>query len=695
MLDWLVGSIKTEAGVYRGASDQEIVLDNGLLRRTFRLQPNGATVGLDNLMTGVSVLRAVKPEARVTINGKVYAIGGLQGQPEKGYLLPEWIPSLKSDPTAFHLVHFEVGKPAAHLAWKRKRHAGESAWPPRGVALRMDYEAPAKTLAGLRVSVHYELYAGSPLLCKWLTLQNGSSTTVTIDQMTVEELATVEVDSAVDVRDPKEWKLPALTLLSDYSFRGMDATTANRTTEWLADPEYNTQVNFELKTPAVVVSRPPIGPDVPLAAGESFNSFRSYLLLHDSDNRERQGMAIRRLHRTVSPWATENPIMMHVRNADTITFRNAVDQCAEVGFEMIIYTFGSGFNMEDERPEYLAQVKADIDYAHAKGIEVGAYSLLASRGVSQAVDVINPATGRTGGAIFGTSPCLATDWGKDYFRKMRHFIDITGLDLLEHDGSYPGDVCASTHHSGHRDLNDSQWQQWKMISDFYSWCRERGVYLNVPDYYFLAGSSKTGMGYRESNWSLPRERQLIHGRQNIFDGTWTKTPSMGWMFVPLVEYQGGGAAATLEPLHDHLDAYAAHLINNLSAGVQACYRGPRLYDTPETRAVVQRWVAWFKQHRAILESDVIHLRRADGRDIDGLLHVNPQLKERGLAVIFNPLPTEVERNLELPLYYTGLTEIASIRQGDAETKQYKLTRDYHVTVPVKIAAQGFAWLVIE
>ncbi len=60
------------------------------------------------------------------------------------------------------------------------------------------------------------------------------------------------------------------------------------------------------------------------------------------------------------------------------------------------------------------------------------------------------------------------------------------------------------------------------------------------------------MGYRETNWSLPRKQQEIIERQNVYDGTWNKTPSMGWMFVPLVQYHGGGAAATIEPLKDHL-----------------------------------------------------------------------------------------------------------------------------------------------
>ncbi|HPY51717.1 MAG TPA: hypothetical protein PLO68_17750, partial [Sedimentisphaerales bacterium] len=222
-----------------------------------------------------------------------------------------------------------------------------------------------------------------------------------------------------------------------------------------------------------------------------------------------------------------------------------------------------------------------------------------------------------------------------------------------------------------------------------------GVYLNVPDFYYLTGSTKCGMGYRETNWSLPRAQQILHGRQNIYDGTWTKTPSMGWMFVPLTEYHGGGPAATIEPLRDHLDAYETHLANNFGAGVQACYRGPRLYDGDQTKAVVKTWVDFFKRYRDILESDVIHLRRADGRDIDGLLHVNPQLKIKGLAMIYNPLDRPVERNLTLPLYYTGLTDTARIRKKEGDWQPYKLDRRYNVTVPLRVEPAGVTWLVIE
>ncbi|MDA1274174.1 MAG: GDSL-type esterase/lipase family protein [Verrucomicrobia bacterium] len=694
-VDWLVHSIARKAAVFRGETEGEIILDNGLVQRTFRARPNGATVGFLNRMTGASVIRAVKPEALATVDGKEWEIGGLTGQPNHAYLLPEWIDQLETKPEVFRCVGFDVKDVESRIVWKRSRHGEDRPWPPPGVGLAMLYESTAPELKGLRVSVHYELYDGTPILAKWLVIHNGRDRAVRLDSFTNELLAVVEVESMVDRVDPAIWKKPWLQLLSDYSFGGMDPVGSNRTTRWLPDPEYSSQVNYERLTPALVVSRPPIGPAAHIEPGSDFTSFRTFVVVHDSDNRERQGLALRRLFRTVAPWVTENPLMMHVLRSDRQTFRDAVDQCADVGFEMIIYTFGSRLNMENDRPDYLARIKEDVDYAHSKGIQVGGYSLLASRRIDDENDVINPKTGKTGGAIFGNSPCLGSVWAGRYFRNLTNFIAQTGFDLLEHDGNYPGDVCASVTHPGHRGLEDSQWTQWQRMTELYRWCRERGVYLNVPDSYYLAGSSKSGMGYRETNWSLPRHQQIILGRQNIFDGTWEKTPSMGWMFVPLTEYHGGGAAATIEPLSEHLDTYKAHLLNNLGAGVQACYRGPRLYDSEATRVLVKQQVAWFKRYRNILESDVIHVRRADGRDVDCLLHVNPALKRCGLAMVYNPLPVEVTRDIRLPLYYTGLTEIARVRIEEGAARDYRLERDFSIKVSVKVPANDATWILIE
>src|SRR5262249_27700811 len=142
-------------------------------------------------------------------------------------------------------------------------------------------------------------------------------------------------------------------------------------------------------------------------------------------------------------------------------------------------------------------------------------------------------------------------------------------------------------------------------------------------------------------------------------------------------------------------AYEAHLANNLGAGVQACWRGPRLYDTDTTRALVTRWVTWFKQYRDILESDLIHVRRADGRDIDYVVQVNPHLRHRAFAMIHNPLPQPVERVVRLPLYYAGLTKSALVREQDGRARRYPLDAGANAFVPVKIPAQSRTWLVVE
>ena len=686
--NWLIEKPTTLSKVYRGPAANEISLDNGIIRRTLRITPNAATVALINHTTNESYLRAVKPEAIIKINGKDYEVGGLKGQPNMAFLKPEWLDKMTANPDAFVLNDLVLGVPKAPIEWNKKgRHAAPAEWPPRGVELKMVYLH--RKMPGIVIEVFYELYDGIPSMQKRVTVKNNTDQPINVGEATTEILATVEAQSEVDTF--KEWALPNLTAMSDYSFGGMSGPAANKTLVWAADPDYKTQVNYELKTPCVLISKLPVGPDVILPPASQFRSHRSFLLAFDGVDRETRGLAMRKFYRTLAPWSTESPLMMHLTSTDPKVVQTAMDQAAECGFEMVIFSFGSGLNAEDTSPENIAKFKGFVDYGHSKGLQVGCYSLLASRRIDDKNDVINPATGKTGGTIFGNSPCLCSDWGQKYFKSVQAFLSQTGMDLLEHDGSYPGDVCASTTHPGHQGKDDSQWRQWQAITDFYNWCRTKGIYLNVPDWYVLAGSNKTGMGYRETNWSLPRAEQHIHARQNLFDGTWTKTPTVGWMFVPLTEYHGGGPAATIEPLKDNLADYEQHLINCLAFGAQACYRGPRLYDSPETKAVVVKWVTWFKKHREILESDVIHLKRADGIGIDYVLHVNPQLPEKAMLVVFNPSDKAVTQNIKVPLKFSGLKGSASVSEKDGNASKVTLNAFGETTIKATIPAKGFGW----
>jgi hypothetical protein len=691
--DWLVAPSGFEAGVYRPGHANEIAMTHGLIRRTWRLRPNAATVGFDNLMTSASILRAVKPEAYVKLDWQEeMPVGGLLGQPEGAYLKPEWLEQMTADPKAFRCTGFRAGKTKERFPWKRTPYSGDQPWPPPGASLTLRFESQDSGPSGIIVFVHYEMFDGIPLLSKWLTIQNRSPKRVRLNRFVNEVLAAVEYGSSVGEGGGYS---PNIHVESDYEFGGDIIAGGNHTVHWLADSTYTSQVNYNLQTLCLLQVYPPTGPEVDILPGDTFESYRTFELIHDSTERERKGLALRRMYRTISPWVTENPIFMHATHDKPAAIRSAVDQAAEVGFEMVIISFGTRFDPTNMDADYVQEIKDLVDYARNKGIMLGGYSLLASRDEGPENDVIDPKTGTTQGAIFGQSPCLGSPWGIDYFRKLSAFIEKTGMGVLENDGSYPGDVCASTHHPGHRDLLDSQWTQWIRIVQFYRWCRARGVYLTVPDWYFLNGSSKTGMGYREEDWSLPRAQQVIIARQNIFDGTWEKTPSMGWMHVPLVPYHGGGAAATIEPLHEHLDVYTQILTQLFGSGVQAAYRGYQLYDTDETKAVVKKWVDFYKAHRGILESDIIHVRRADGRDIDAILHVNPQLKEKGLAMVYNPLDVEVTRTVTLLLYYTGLAGNALIREQDGEPRKYPLNQRCEADVTLTLPKQGATWLAIE
>jgi hypothetical protein len=200
------------------------------------------------------------------------------------------------------------------------------------------------------------------------------------------------------------------------------------------------------------------------------------------------------MYRTISPWVTENPIFMHLRYSDNESIKKAVDQCVNTGFEKIILSFGSGFNIEDTSKANLDRYKELVDYAHSKGIALGGY---------------------------------------------------------------------------------------------------------------------------------------------------------------------------------------------------------RLYDAPETLEVVKKWVSFYKGHRAILDADIIHVKRADGRGIDAILHVDPSNNEKGLLMVYNPLDTAVKLNLTINIYYSGLSRVALISENGENYKRFPINRNYDITIPVAIEPHSQSWYIIR
>lgn len=692
--DWLVTPVAVKAEVYQSTDSKDIILYNGLVKRSFRLVPNVVCTDYKNVASNQQLLRAVKPEACITIDSKIYNVGGLYGQAENAYLLPAWLDNLKTDKNDFQLLKYDVSPLQPFLNRKRKSWSSNDA-PAKGKLLSFMYGS--SVLKDVLIKINYELYDGIPLIVKWISIENKTTHAITIGNVVNEFLALVEEESAV-VGTPEQMKKQhGIYVETNYAFNNaMRYDISDQTTHWKTDSVYTSQVNYNYQTPCLLEVYPEKVTAVELQPGEIFKSVRTHELLMDSYDRERRGLAIRRMYRAVAPWTNENPIFMHLVSKDDQQVKEAIDQCAATGYEALILSFGSHCNMEDSSAENIKKWKVLADYAHSKKVLIGGYSLFSSRQISDEDDVIDPVTGKPdAAAFFGHAPCMGSKWGLAYLEKLKYFISKTGFDIFENDGPYPGDVCASVKHPGHKNLDDSQWKQMELQKGLYHWCNENGVYVNAPDWYFLDGTNKIAIGYREVNFSLPRENQKILNRQNIYDGLWEKTPSMSWGFVPLTRYQGGGPEAVLEPLKDHLNDYEQLMVQYYGAGVQACYRGPRLYDGEATKQAVIKTINWYKKYRDILNADIIHLRRADGRDWDGVMHVNSQLKTKGLLMLYNPLKEKITRTIKVPLYYTGLTSNANVREKEGVVKKYTLNRNYEIELTFTIEPESYTWFVIE
>ena len=709
--DWMLDAKPYAASWHEDPVTGICTLQNGLVARRWVLAPNAATIGVDNLMTGAPILRSIRPEASLIIDGMPFPVGGLQGQPNHAFIREEWIENMREMNGSLRYTHYQISQPLERFPWKRVRHhAPDAVWPPKGIQVDFHYSglvsgketSETKTMPQpLEVVVHYILYDGVPAFSKWMTVTNQGDQPVNLDHFESEILAVIPREDPVETREGVSIHEPNLHVETDYAFGGFSVRNSRRhSVHWQPDPAFHTQVNYLKQNPCLLKVAPERGPDQTLFPGKPFESFRTFMLIYDSEDRMRQGLALRRMYRTIAPWVTENPLILHLTTTEEASVLQAIEQAAICGFEIVNFSFGSGLNMENRGVENHNYFKKLVTYAASKGIELGGYSLLSSRRISPDSDnCIHPETGKPGGQTHGFAPALASDWGQQYLESIQSFFESTGFSKFVHDGSYPGDWDAASRPPLQKGLNDSQWVQWKLITRLYQWMRSEGIYLRVPDYYYLNGANEAGMGYREVNWSLPRLEQQIHTRQNIFDGTWEKTPSMGWMFVPLTEYHGGGEQATIEPLSRHWEHYQTMLLSNLGAGVQAVYRGHRLFDSDHVREGVTRTVQWFKSNRDILESDLIHTssRRADGTHPDWYFHANPKLKSKGLWIGFNPSNKAVKMDLLLNVYFTGLTDQVRIlpRGNQGNSTVYTLDRHHRVKIPVDLPAHGTEWFLIE
>ena len=716
--DWLLTPPTTPSTVQvlPGDNNQSarVMLSNGLISRTFLVTDgNLGCISLRRSDKDIEFIRAIKPEVRVRLNGGGWSeIGGLTGAPDQGFISPAWFGDLKSKPAAFRLTGMSIGATVKPYEWQPKYNAPATPWPAAGRRVTFHFAAPASAAEPLKevtVDVHYEIYEGLPVIMKTFTLSNKTGAPVVVTQFEGEHLAVlptvsrmlhVESDYSFALTNSNEQGsglgihfLGGDPKFKDYSFGG-GTTRLERDPEWSSMATLNQAEDLFLGNPqnALLLSRPSTGPDWTVSPGGSFAAMRSFEILNDTTERERYHLAQRQFYKKLAPQSREHQFQVSVaHSSDLATLAPLMDQMAELGFERLqAPSFPGGFSHSDSSPGNIRMMKAICDYARTKGICVGAYELMmASRGWGSRQDnfnCINPAT-KQPGSVFGQSACGASAWADMYYTNMWKTIEESGMGSFMPDGPYHGDACAATDHPHHKGLEDSQWAQWSWMCKVLHEGQRRGLYMPAPDYYFLNGQASTGMGFRESTDGLDIVLQTVLWRQYIYDGTWHKTASMGGVGLNLGVLPGG--------MEKSLDRYERQFFSLLSSGAQIGMSGPRIYDGPNSKAMLKKWTDWYRRYRAIIQGDIIHLRRPDGRGLDYYLHVNPSNKEKGMLLVFNPLNEVVKKEISVPLYYTGLSASARIREQEGPPQTYQLDGACNVRVALTIPANGYSWFIIE
>lgn len=611
MLDWVIHSDNAPAQIIDHSD--KIILQNGLIRREIEKQ-ECKTTSFYNLQKDMELIDTARGDFALSVNGKAY---GTEAFDFTGIsILPsEERVSFKKAPTMTY----------------------EGEYPPPGKAVELHYmgrELP------LQVAVRYEIYDGMPVIMKRVAVKNISSDVYTIDNIITDVLCITQN------RD-------TFFIDSDY----------NSTTQFLGLDITKYAKNYARFRYDLLEIAPLYRMNVKLKQDEELSSICAYELLFSNDYYEHRMIEIKEMYRRIAPWCTDNVLFFHLISNSPHTIRKAVDQCCEVGLEMIIQSFGSGVNMESDSKYYLNRIKKAYDYGHKKGLRMGAYTLAYVKNYRPVKG--DEALNHDGSHI---CRCLANDWAEQYMKKVIRFIDKTGADAVEIDGPYGMMMCSGgkTHH--HDDFTDSQYKQWKAsVVDWYREFKKRGIYINAPDWHFLNGINRCGVGYEEIAFSEKRAEQLITSRIYYYKGTFDKNPSQGWGFLPLNVYHGGGKDAMFFPTEKNAFEFDWALAQITASGVWPTIRGRRVYDSETGKEIFKKWVGIFKKYRTVLNGITIHFmpprinpEKPDRTTcIDAIMNQLPYGKTRGFLMFFNQTDREITEEITLPVYYTGLTGLST------------------------------------
>eukprot|EP00038_Savillea_parva_P010018 m.187380 g.187380 ORF g.187380 m.187380 type:complete len:1011 (+) comp17050_c0_seq1:40-3072(+) len=460
-----------------------------------------------------------------------------------------------------------------------------------------------------------------------------------------------------------------------------------------------------------------------------------------------------------------------------------LQQGSEAGVEMMIFaqnmnaTWRSLVGNEFQSPANVSYIANIVSKAHAAGIEMGAYELLLNARSATALnqcapddaanhalhpnagyDTMDPTTLQTchndGSTTCKGGPgCCSMCGATAFFTAMAESITdwwrATAVSAVDQDGGESNRACANTSHAHHHGVNDSIWMEYQAVRDLYqtylslpagyatSVVPPVGIIFGMPGSVISAGQSKVPGGYSEMTFSLPRwvwidrtrERLMAMNEDTVIRQRFypiplsapyhpsAPDPTDPNKFRPVI---GHDSVATLSPLEQHVDEIEWALSGVFGSGATPLIRGYKLWDGPQSKEVVTKWIAWAKKYRRVLSSEFLVLEQGTtcwGRGdpvpnatctstgVDAILHRAPQayygdISERGLAMVWNPTLSAVNVTLKVPLYYAGLsveggTHSVMVSKEGAAAMPYALGTNDTISIQVSLGPRKLTWFVIS
>ena len=552
--------------------------------------------------------------------------------------------------------------------WAYSRH---ETWRTKATARLDVYLVPLDSAHRVTLILHNEMAHDGPWARRWVTVVNDGPAPALLTSMVVDVIPDLRVGNEVEVMDA--YVAPSAVESPDFR-------------HWRLH-------GFENDL------------DMPLAAGQSFESYPVYTLVSDG-SAEGRVAAMNSLLRAEAPWATR-PRIRHLfgRIERWEQILDVARRSRDLGFEGIeafvnvVFTNSGDFDLHPKVfPRGEDDLREFVEAVHELGMTFVVYMGFCIANHGSRVLKEHPEWQIVGPEGRGFDPgsvgnmCLASLWRERLIERCRWLVDDIGVDGLATDGAYLGQPCHSTDHF-HGTPGEGQYRSWRFEMDFYREMQQKGKIIETPSQPFalLNGATSIAQGYHEEDQQELELFDLVNTfRTSLYHGQMKGRPGWAsWGFASIDPHHGHG----LWPPEEHLTEYEHMIAGHFGYGLSAFIYGWELTSGPESERVLRRWIGFYKRYRKTLTGDAVFVRPPEDLRPDALMHVRPGAEVPAVMVVFNPSDKAVRLNWSVPLRRAGLAgEVIVRREGEDEGALCgELDDDANLAQRIDLAPHEVTW----